>query len=42
MFNPRLRLYWYGVDQLRADPSILVSPSLSKSYNIVNQTKHIK
>ena len=22
----RLRLYWYGVDQLRADPSVLVSP----------------
>ena len=40
IFKPRLRLYWYGVDQLRADPSILVSPSLSKSKeNFVNQSK---
>lgn len=23
-FRKRLRLYWYGVDQLRADPSVLV------------------
>ena len=27
----RLRLYWYGVDQLRADPSVLVSVSPSSS-----------
>ena len=34
--SSRLRLYWYGVDQLRADPSILVSSSLSKHQMILS------
>ena len=37
----RLRLYWYGVDQLRADPSVLVSPSNTKKHRITQTLCHV-